>query len=49
MRVFLQVYFIRSEVVWIEMPQLPHSTEDSLVWLKSLENIIITANGSKLE
>jgi len=38
-----------SEVVWIEMLQLSHSTEDSLVWLKSLENILVTANGSKLK
>lgn len=39
-----------SLLSWIEMQvQLPQSTEDSLAWLKILENILVTANTSKLE
>jgi len=39
-----------SLLSWIEMQvQLPQNTEDSLAWLKILENIIVTANTSKLE
>ncbi|KAG0699762.1 hypothetical protein DFH29DRAFT_990668 [Suillus ampliporus] len=39
-----------SLLSWIEMQvQLPQNTEDSLAWLKILENILVTANTVKLQ
>ncbi|KAG2153453.1 ribosome 60S biogenesis N-terminal-domain-containing protein [Suillus bovinus] len=39
-----------SLLSWIEMQvQLPHSNEDTLAWLKILENILVTANTAKLQ
>ncbi|KAG1740308.1 ribosome 60S biogenesis N-terminal-domain-containing protein [Suillus lakei] len=42
---------LKSSVLsWIEMQvQLPQSTEDTLAWLKILENILVTANTAKLQ
>ncbi|KAG1732030.1 uncharacterized protein EDB91DRAFT_1058414 [Suillus paluster] len=39
-----------SLLSWIEMQvQLPQSTEDTLAWLKILENVLVTANTAKLQ
>ncbi|KAG1766782.1 ribosome 60S biogenesis N-terminal-domain-containing protein, partial [Suillus occidentalis] len=39
-----------SLLSWIEMQvQLPRSNEDTLAWLRILENILITANTAKLQ